>query len=284
MFNIIFNKNFPHKKLKKSITLAIEVLLIQAVFFWINVIFNSGLVVFTSAGLYILIMINVFGAGAFMTPKGNYDEEFYNDLEDLCVYIILHYLGAIVVGIYGFCIEPVSEVAQSYPISLYIFYGLNLVGVVVWRIVLEAARSSLEDVRKKNYEVNRFKKGTNVEYDVKEIKSKYKEIYSGLNDTEIDIVKPTLLKIYTLWEKTFDKDYNLIRPNAFWEVLDFLNNYKKIIDTYKKGKGKEDLKLLKDFNKLAEDFYNAINPKEQVLKKEDFTRATTELSIKLRGL
>lgn len=272
MFSIIFNKDFPYEKLRKTLKIAIGVLMLQAVFFWINVIFNSGITVISSAACHVMIMIGLFVAN----PKDNYDEEFYCDLVDFCEYVGVFSLGAIVVGLCGFFIEDVSEVAQSYPISLYIFYGLNLVSMVVWGTVWISVADVLDDVNK----INKFKKGANVECEADELESKYEEVYDGLNDIEIDVIKPTLSKIYNLWEGSYNEDDKLIRPDIFWEASDFLNNSFELIDAYKKSKVETDLDFLESFNKSAEEFYEAIYPKEQVARGEELKAAMEVFKVK----
>lgn len=272
MLSIILNKDFPYEKLRKSIKIAIGVLILQAVLFWINVIFNSGIIVIASAACHVMIVIGLFVAN----PKDNYDEEFYCDLVDFCEYVGVFSLGAILVGLCGFFVEDVSEVAQSYPISLYIFYGLNFVSMIVWGTVWISVADVLEDVNK----INKFKKGANVECEADELESKYERVYDGLDDIEIDVIKSTLSKIYNLWEGSFNEDDELIRPDTFWETSDFLNNSFELIDTYKKSKVEADLDFLESFNKSAEEFYRAIYPKEQVARAEELKAAMEIFKVK----
>lgn len=276
MFSIIFNKNFPYKKLRKTLKIAFGVLILQAVFFWINVIFNSGFIVWTSAALHVVIMIALFGTGAYKISKDNYDEEFYNDLQNFCEWVIIHHASALFLGFLGFFIEDVSEVAQSYATCLYIFYGLNFVGIVTWMAVWIFAADVLEEINK----INKFKKGANVECEADELESKYEGVYDGLNDIEIDVIKPILSKICNLWESSFNEDDKLIRPDTFWETSDFLNNSFELIDAYKKSKVETDLDFLESFNKSAKEFYSSIHPKEQALRQEELKAAMKMFEIK----
>lgn len=276
MFSVIFNKDFPYKKLRKSIKIAIGVLILQAVFFWINVIFNSGFIVWTNAALHVVIVISLFGTGAYKISKGHYDKEFYSDLQDFCEWAIIHHTSALFLGLLGFFVESVSEVAHSFPISLCIFYGLNFVGIATCIAVWIFATDVLDAINA----AGKFKKGADVCVEVDELESKYEGVYSGLNDIEIDVIKPTLSKIYTLWERSFNEDDELIRPGTFWETSDFLNNSFELIDAYKKSKVETDLDFLESFNESAKEFYNAIYPKEQVARGEELKAAMEVFKIK----
>lgn len=276
MFSVIFNKDFPYKKLRKSIKIAIGVLILQAVFFWINVIFNSGFIVWTNAALHVVIVISLFGTGAYKISKGHYDKEFYSDLQDFCEWAIIHHTSALFLGLLGFFVESVSEVAHSFPISLCIFYGLNFVGIATCIAVWIFATDVLDAINA----AGKFKKGADVCVEVDELESKYEGVYSGLNDIEIDVIKPTLSKIYTLWERSFNEDDELIRPGTFWETSDFLNNSFELIDAYKKSKVETDLDFLESFNESAKEFYNAIYPKEQVARGEELKAAMEVFRIK----
>lgn len=276
MFSVIFNKDFPYKKLRKSIKIAIGVLILQAVFFWINVIFNSGFIVWTNAALHVVIVISLFGTGAYKISKGHYDKEFYSDLQDFCEWAIIHHTSALFLGLLGFFVESVSEVAHSFPISLCIFYGPNFVGIATCIAVWIFATDVLDAINA----TGKFKKGADVCVEVDELESKYEGVYSGLNDIEIDVIKPTLSKIYTLWERSFNEDDELIRPGTFWETSDFLNNSFELIDAYKKSKVETDLDFLESFNESAKEFYNAIYPKEQVARGEELKAAMEVFKIK----
>lgn len=276
MFSVIFNKDFPYEKLRKSIKIAFGVLILQAVFFWINVIFNSGFIVWTNAALHVLIVISLFGTGAYKISKGHYDKEFYSDLQDFCEWATIHHASALFLGLLGFFVESVSEVAHSFPISLCIFYGLNFVGIATCVTVWIFATDVLDAIN----EAGKFKKGADVECEVQELESEYEGVYSGLNDVEIDTIKPTLSKIYSIWERSFNEDDELIRPDTFWETLDFLNNSFELIDAYKKSKIETNLDFLESFNKAAEEFYQAIYPKEQVARREELKTVMEIFKVK----
>ena len=276
MFSVIFNKDFPYEKLRKTLKIAFGVLILQAVFFWINVIFNSGFIVWTNAALHVLIVISLFGTGAYKISKGHYDKEFYSDLQDFCEWATIHHASALFLGLLGFFLESVSEVAHSFPISLCIFYGLNFVGIATCIAVWIFATDVLDAIN----EAGKFKKGANVECEADELESKYEEVYDGLNDIEIDVIKPTLSKIYTLWKSSFNEYDELIRPDTFWETSDFLNNSFELIDAYKKSKVETNLDFLENFNESAEEFYKAIYPKEQASRGEELKAAMEVFRIK----
>lgn len=276
MFSVIFNKDFPYEKLRKTLKIAFGVLILQAVFFWINVIFNSGFIVWTNAALHVLIVISLFGTGAYKISKGHYDKEFYSDLQDFCEWATIHHASALFLGLLGFFLESVSEVAQSYPVSLYIFYGLNFVGIATCIAVWIFATDVLDAINA----AGKFKKGADVCVEVDELESKYEGVYSGLNDIEIDVIKPTLSKIYTLWESSFNEYDELIRPDTFWETSDFLNNSFELIDAYKKSKVETNLDFLESFNESAEEFYETIYPKEQLARGEELKAAMEIFKIK----
>lgn len=276
MFSIIFNKDFPYEKLRKSIKIAFGVLFLQVVFFWINVIFNSGFIVWTNAALHVMVIISLFGTGAYKISKGHYDKEFYSDLQDFCEWATIHHASALLLGLLGFFVESVSEVAQSFPISLCIFYGLNFVGIATCIAVWIFATDVLDAIN----EADKFKKGADVECEADELESKYEEVYDGLNDVEIDVVKPTLSKIYNLWERSYNEDDELIRPDTFWETLDFLNNSFELLDAYKKSKVETNLDFLESFNESAKEFYETIYPKEQVARREELKTAMEIFKVK----
>ena len=274
MFSIMFNKNFPYKKLKKLFAIAIVALFVQNIFLWINAGFDSGFIFVTCFMSHAIIVGLLLASGVLNKPKGDYDINFYDDLDDVGFLCISFSLVASILGFFAFI--DVLKVAQSYSVSLIIFYGLNFVQIAIWSFIRVVLGNVLEEI----YKMNEFKKGTDVEYEVRGIKSKYKKIYNGLNDMEINVVKPALSNIYNLWKGSFNIYLKLVHPKLFWETLDFLNNAVELMDTYKKSKIEMDLDFLKRLNNSAEEFYSSIYKKEQDLRKEELKAAMEVFEIK----
>lgn len=274
MISIMFNKNFPYKKLRKLFAIAIVALFIQNIFLWINAGFDSGFIFVTCFMSHAIIVGLLLASGVLKKPKGDYDINFYDDLDDVGFLCISFSLVAGILGFLAFI--GALKVAQSYSVSLIIFYGLNFVQIAIWSFIRVVLGNVLEEI----YKINEFKKGTDVEYEVRDIKSKYKEIYNGLNDMEIGVVKPALSNIYNLWKGSFNIYLKLTHPKLFWETLDFLNNAVELMDTYKKSKIEMDLDFLKRLNNSAEEFYSFIYKKEQALREEELKVAMEVFEIK----
>lgn len=274
MISIMFNKNFPYKKLRKLFAIAIVALFIQNIFLWINAGFDSGFIFVTCFMSHAIIVGLLLASGVLKKPKGDYDINFYDDLDDVGFLCISFSLVASILGFLAFI--GALKVAQSYSVSLIIFYGLNFVQIAIWSFIRVVLGNVLEEI----YKINEFKKGTDVEYEVRDIKSKYKEIYNGLNDMEIGVVKPALSNIYNLWKGSFNIYLKLTHPKLFWETLDFLNNAVELMDTYKKSKIEMDLDFLKRLNKSAEEFYSFIYKKEQALREEELKVAIEVFEVK----
>lgn len=274
MISIMFNKNFPYKKLRKLFAIAIVALFIQNIFLWINAGFDSGFIFVTCFMSHAIIVGLLLASGVLKKPKGDYDINFYDDLDDVGFLCISFSLVAGILGFLAFI--GALKVAQSYSVSLIIFYGLNFVQIAIWSFIRVVLSNVLEEI----YKINEFKKGTDVEYEVRDIKSKYKEIYNGLNDMEIGVVKPALSNIYNLWKGSFNIYLKLTHPKLFWETLDFLNNAVELMDTYKKSKIEMDLDFLKRLNNSAEEFYSFIYKKEQALREEELKVAMEVFEIK----
>lgn len=274
MISIMFNKNFPYKKLRKLFAIAIVALFIQNIFLWINAGFDSGFIFVTCFMSHAIIVGLLLASGVLKKPKGDYDINFYDDLDDVGFLCISFSLVAGILGFLAFI--GALKVAQSYSVSLIIFYGLNFVQIAIWSFIRVVLGNVLEEI----YKINEFKKGTDVEYEVRDIKSKYKEIYNGLNDMEIGVVKPALSNIYNLWKGSFNIYLKLTHPKLFWETLDFLNNAVELMDTYKKSKIEMDLDFLKRLNNSAEEFYSFIYKKEQALREEELKVAIEVFEVK----
>lgn len=274
MISIMFNKNFPYKKLRKLFAIAIVALFIQNIFLWINAGFDSGFIFVTCFMSHAIIVGLLLASGVLKKPKGDYDINFYDDLDDVGFLCISFSLVAGILGFLAFI--GALKVAQSYSVSLIIFYGLNFIQIAIWSFIRVVLGNVLEEI----YKINEFKKGTDVEYEVRDIKSKYKEIYNGLNDMEIGVVKPALSNIYNLWKGSFNIYLKLTHPKLFWETLDFLNNAVELMDTYKKSKIEMDLDFLKRLNKSAEEFYSFIYKKEQALREEELKVAIEVFEVK----
>lgn len=274
MISIMFNKNFPYKKLRKLFAIAIVALFIQNIFLWINAGFDSGFIFVTCFMSHAIIVGLLLASGVLKKPKGDYDINFYDDLDDVGFLCISFSLVAGILGFLAFI--GALKVVQSYSVSLIIFYGLNFVQIAIWSFIRVVLGNVLEEI----YKINEFKKGTDVEYEVRDIKSKYKEIYNGLNDMEIGVVKPALSNIYNLWKGSFNIYLKLTHPKLFWETLDFLNNAVELMDTYKKSKIEMDLDFLKRLNNSAEEFYSFIYKKEQALREEELKVAIEVFEVK----
>lgn len=123
MISIMFNKNFPYKKLRKLFAIAIVALFIQNIFLWINAGFDSGFIFVTCFMSHAIIVGLLLASGVLKKPKGDCDINFYDDLDDagfLCISFSL------VAGILGFlAFIGALKVAQNYSVSLIIFYSLN---------------------------------------------------------------------------------------------------------------------------------------------------------------
>lgn len=276
MFGIILNKDFPYKKLRKLLAIATAVFLLQAVLFGVNLFYNEGFTFYICAIVYVFNCIFLFGTGVFKKPRNNYDEEFYGNLGELASVAFFSSTISSLLGLFGIFAECTLREAQSTFIFLIVFYLLNVVNLVLWLVI----ESCLSDVYESLYEINKYKKNTDVSFEVSELKPRFRERYVGLSSEEIDIIRPALSKIYKLWKSSYNDEKCLIRPGAFWETTEFLNNSIEVLDAYKKGKIDTDLNFLENFNKSAEDFYNTIYSKEQALRDEELKAAMEIFKIK----
>ena len=276
MFGIILNKDFPYKKLRKLLTIATAVFLLQAVLFGVNLFYNEGFTFYICAIVYVFNCIFLFGTGVFKKPRNNYEEEFYGNLGELKDSIVFSSVISNLFGLFGIFAELAIEGFEPTFIFLIIFYLLSVVNLVLWLFI----ESSLSDVYESLYEMNKYKKNTDVSFEVSELKPRFREMYVGLSSEEIDVIKPALSKIYKLWKSSYNDEKCLIRHGAFWEVTEFLNNSIEVMDAYKKGKIETDLEFLQKFSESAEEFYDGIGPKEQVLRQEELKAAMEIFKIK----
>lgn len=125
MFGIILNKDFPYKKLRKLLTIATAVFLLQAVLFGVNLFYNEGFTFYICAIVYVFNCIFLFGTGVFKKPQNNYDEEFYGNLGELKDSIVFSSVISNLFGLFGIFAELAIEGFEPTFIFLIIFYLLS---------------------------------------------------------------------------------------------------------------------------------------------------------------
>lgn len=107
------------------------------------------------------------------------------------------------------------------------------------------------------------------------------EMFEDLSEEEIDLVKLAILNIMELFSSTYDDKGGIKKPEMFYDILNFLENYKEALSIYKKGRTYGDLSFLEKLNNSAEEFYKNINSNEQAFRREKFENKIEIFKIRL---
>lgn len=191
---------------------------------------------------------------------------------------VLLFIILLVVGFVGgkYIIE---EGLKASDIPLYIFYVINVLDYIIFKRLNICGKSilkKLEDEKKREKKIETV--SCNIEGTLKIIE----ETLNNLDFEEKNILEPCVLKIKDLFVSTYDSLHNIKDCDMFFDIENFILDYSKAIDAYRKSGVAPDLDFLKKLNSSAEEFYNNINSKEQVLRKSDFESKMDILKIKLK--
>lgn len=185
------------------------------------------------------------------------------------------YVLSFIAGLFCIIVLAIKNGLSLKMIPAYLFFILNCISIVDWTEVELAIHYELIAIQESEYAESVCKI-------VPEVKETIKDIFNGLEKKESDIIKPSMSKILNLFISTYDKNQNLKSPDTFHDIKNFLEDFKKTITVYKKGKGVADIEFLEKLSNIAEDFYNNIAPKEQNKRKIEFEAAIETLKIELK--
>lgn len=190
---------------------------------------------------------------------------------------VLLFIILLVVGFVG-CKYIIEEGLKASDIPLYIFCVVNILDYIIFKRLNICGKSIL---KKFEDEKKREEKIDTISYNIEETFKIIEETLNNLDFEEKNILEPCVLKIKDLFMSTYDSSHNIQDCNMFFDIENFILDYSKAIDAYRKSSVAPDLDFLKKLNSSAEEFYNNINSKEQVLRKSDFENKMEILKIKL---
>lgn len=183
-----------------------------------------------------------------------------------------------IIAIFNGCMELLKEGFSTSYIPSYILFAFNVLLV----FNLKSIYTMAGDISNRlEYKAKMEEELKNTSNRVTETLSIIEHMFDGLEYDEKDILRPCVLKLQELFMLSYDTLYNIKNPNMFYDIESFILRYAKTIQAYRKGKGTADLDFLKRLDSSAEEFYNSINSKEQILRKSNFENKMEMLKIKL---
>lgn len=212
-----------------------------------------------------------------VNPETETEEELKWLIRTSKISEVVLFITFLIAGFVG-CKYILKEGLKALDIPLYIFCVINVLDCITFKHLNICGKSilkKLEDKKKREERID------TTSYNIEKTLKIIEETLNNLDFEEKNILEPCVLKIKDLFMSTYDSSDNIQDYDMFFDIENFILDYSKAIDAYRKSGAAPDLKFLKELNNSAEEFYNNINSKEQVLRMSSFESKMDILKIKL---
>lgn len=277
MFTLLFDKNFKNKKLKIFIGLSSILLLVKAFMLAIFMIGGNKVPIVYVSGFFNVFMLLSMLIGE---PGSKRDtKKFYEDFSSISTAIGLVILLG--VGIESLNVSARIIEETNIPFFYYIVWFLDITSLFVWMKAAMFSREFSENCKDEKHEKTIDETNRDVYSSKERVPNYVEEMFEDLSEEEIDLVKLAILNIMELFSSTYDDKGGIKKPEMFYDILNFLENYKEALSIYKKGRTYGDLSFLEKLNNSAEEFYKNINSNEQAFRREKFENKIEIFKIRL---
>lgn len=277
MFTLLFDKNFKNKKLKIFIGLSSILLLVKAFMLAIFMIGGNKVPIVYVSGFFNVFMLLSMLIGE---PGSKRDtKKFYEDFSSISTAIGLVILLG--VGIESLNVSARIIEETNIPFFYYIVWFLDIASLFVWMKAAMFSREFSENCKDEKHEKTIDETNRDVYSSKERVPNYVEEMFEDLSEEEIDLVKLAILNIMELFSSTYDDKGGIKKPEMFYDILNFLENYKEALSIYKKGRTYGDLSFLEKLNNSAEEFYKNINSNEQAFRREKFENKIEIFKIRL---
>lgn len=277
MFTLLFDKNFKNKKLKIFIGLSSILLLVKAFMLAIFMIGRNKVPIVYVSGFFNVFMLLSMLIGE---PGSKRDtKKFYEDFSSISTAIGLVILLG--VGIESLNVSARIIEETNIPFFYYIVWFLDIASLFVWMKAAMFSREFSENCKDEKHEKTIDETNRDVYSSKERVPNYVEEMFEDLSEEEIDLVKLAILNIMELFSSTYDDKGGIKKPEMFYDILNFLENYKEALSIYKKGRTYGDLSFLEKLNNSAEEFYKNINSNEQAFRREKFENKIEIFKIRL---
>lgn len=277
MLALVIEETFGDKKLKKTLDRREFFFFIFIPVFITSVLISNNGVAFVGALGWVLNVCVCM----FFIEQSDADEAQLKWLIKLDrIYMSILIISSSIGVCVGYC-EVLNKGFNNLYIPSYIFLFLNLLYVFNLKSENFCAKNALKRLQNKSEKKERY---DNASVRIEDTLSTVRHMFYGLEDKDMSILRPCILKIQDLFMLSYDNSLNITNLEIFCNTEDFLKHYANAIKTYKKGKdvfdGVFDLDFLVKLNNSAEEFYDSLNGKKQGSKKREFDEAIRILKIK----
>lgn len=275
--------DFISDELKKDFKKHDFLVLSRLILFAINIFINEEVIAFYVLFTFSAISLVVFIFSLFSLSMESTKKEFIIHIAkkaDLMYNVesIANFVGAVAI-LYSTFKDGIY--LRFFPVV--IFYIFNICSAVTWKAIRDDAYDLAFEPKKQEEEKKEQKRNEDGFEETEVVRHLIKNILNNLKDEEKDIIEPTILKIEEMYKETFDTYYNINRADTFHDIKEFLYDYNKTLEIYKRGKGMNNLNFLKRLNNSAEEFYSNLYPREQARRMEELNNAVELLEIKSVG-